>query len=75
MIDQKPFKHCNCQGGSPGLVIMGDNSCLKGHGFKSQRHILDGHFSHWFVVKIVLFEKAENKQKEAEGGIITAKFA
>ena len=42
-------------GGSPGLVVMVDNSCSKGHGFKSWRHILDGHFSHWFVAKIVLF--------------------
>ena len=24
----------------------GDNSCSKGHGFESQCHILDGHFSH-----------------------------
>ena len=54
---------------------MGDNSCSKGREFESRHRLLDGHFSHWFVVKIVLFEKAENKQKEAEGGIITAKFA
>ena len=27
----------------PGLVVMGDNSCLRGCGFKSRRHILDGH--------------------------------
>ena len=30
--------------GSPGLVVMGEDPCLDGHGFKSQRHILDGHF-------------------------------
>ena len=29
-------------GGSPGLVVMGDNSCSKGHGFESRRLILDG---------------------------------
>ena len=23
---------------------MGDDSCLRGHGFKSQRRIMDGHF-------------------------------
>ena len=34
------------QGGSPGLVVMGDDSCLKGCGFKSRHRILDGHFSH-----------------------------
>ena len=27
----------------------------EGHGFKSQHRILDGHFSHLFVVKIVMF--------------------
>ena len=30
------------QGGSPGLVVMGHDSCLKGRGFKSRRHKLDG---------------------------------
>ena len=30
-------------GGSPGLVVMRDDSCFIGHGFESQRHILDGH--------------------------------
>ena len=32
--------------GSPGLVILGGNSCSKGREFESQHHILDGHFSH-----------------------------
>ena len=31
---------------SPGLVVMGDNSCLRGCGFESWHCILDGHFSH-----------------------------
>ena len=31
-------------GGSPGLVVMGRDSRSKGHGFKSQHRILDGHF-------------------------------
>ena len=31
-------------GGSPGLVVMGGDSCSKGHWFESQRPILDGHF-------------------------------
>ena len=30
-------------GGSPGLVVMGDDSCLKGRGFESRRRILDEH--------------------------------
>ena len=39
-----PFKQ-KCLGGtSPGLVVMGDNSFLRGCGLKSQRRILDGHF-------------------------------
>ena len=42
-------------GGSPGLVVTGGNSCSEGHGFESQHHILDGHFSNLFVVKIVIF--------------------
>ena len=29
---------------SPGQVVMGDDSCSKGYGFKSRRHILDGNF-------------------------------
>ena len=41
--------------GSPGVVVMGGDSCSKGHGFASQHHILDDIFSHLFVVKIVMF--------------------
>ena len=33
-------------GGSPGLVVMGVNSNSRGRGFKSQCHLLGGHFSH-----------------------------
>ena len=41
--------------GSPGLVVMGEDSCSRGHGFESWHCVLDGHdiFSHLFVVKIV----------------------
>ena len=39
-------------GGSPGLVVMGGDSCSKGRGFESQHPMLDGHFSHLFVVKL-----------------------
>ena len=28
---------------SPGLVVMGGDSCFKGHGFESRHRILDGH--------------------------------
>ena len=42
----------NSMGGSPGLVVMGGDSCSKGCGFKSWHCILDGHYSHIFVVKI-----------------------
>ena len=47
----------NSEGGSPGLVVMGGDSCSEGRGFQSQRNILDGHnsFSHIFVVKIEMF--------------------
>ena len=41
--------------GIPGLVVMREESCSEGCGFKSQHWILDGHFSHLFVVKIVMF--------------------
>ena len=49
-------------GGSPGLVVMGGDSCSKGRKFESRHHILDGHFSHLFAVKIVMCVcKDENK--------------
>ena len=38
-----------------GLVFMGGDSCSNGRGFESKHHTLDGHFSHLFVVKIVMF--------------------
>ena len=40
------------KGGSPGLVVMGRDLRSKGRGFESRHRILDGHFSHLFVVKI-----------------------
>ena len=56
-------------GPSPGLVVMGGDSCSEGCGFESQCHILDGHFSHLFVEKLYscLFEKNENKRKRGRG--------
>ena len=35
-------------------MVMGGHSCSKGREFESQHRILDGHFSHLFVVKIVM---------------------
>ena len=61
---------------SPGLVVMGDNSCSKGRVFESWRPILDGHFSHCFVVKILLlFENTNNKQKRAGVGPFFTTYA
>ena len=40
---------------SHGLVIMGGYLCSEGRGFESRHHILHGHFSHLFVLKIVMF--------------------
>ena len=49
-------------------MVMGEDSCPECHGFESQHCILDGHFSHIFVVKIVMFvRKDENKLKRGRG--------
>ena len=44
-------------GGSPGLVLLGGDSCSKGRGFESRHRKLDGLniFSRIFVVRIVMF--------------------
>ena len=34
-----------CLGGSPGLVVMGDNTYSEGCGFESQHNILEGNYS------------------------------
>ena len=45
-------------------MVMGRDSSSEGRGFKSHHHIRDGHFSHLFVAKIVMFVlKEENKRK------------
>ena len=50
-----PQRHIS-KGGSPGLVVgMGGDSCSEGCGFESQHRILDGHVSHLFVIKVLLF--------------------
>ena len=40
--------------GSPGLGVMGGDSCSKGFGFEYQLRILNGYFLHLFFVKIVM---------------------
>ena len=42
-------------GGSPGLAVMGGDTCSECCGSKSQHCLLDVHFSHLFVVKIAKF--------------------
>ena len=50
-------------------MVMGGDSCSKGCKFESQNHILDGHFSYLFVVKIVMCVwEGENNEKEAGVG-------
>ena len=41
--------------GSPGLVVIGGDSCSEGCWFKPQHCIQYGHISHLFVVKNVMF--------------------
>ena len=36
-------------------MVMGGDSCSEVCGFNNQHCILDGHFSHLFAVKIVMF--------------------
>ena len=62
-------------GGSPGLVVMGGDSRSKGCGFESRHCILEGHFSHIFVVKIcnVCLKKTKNKRKRGRGWAIFLK--
>ena len=62
-------KHFYPIGGSPGLVVMGGDSCSKSREFKSWHRILDGRFFHLYVVKIVMCVwKDENKWKRGRVG-------
>ena len=51
---REPLVTSVLQGGSPGLVVMGGDSCSKGRDFKSRHCILDGHFFTYFFVKICI---------------------
>ena len=51
-------------GGSLSLVVTGEDSRSRGCRFESQHWILDGHFSHLFVEKLLcMFGKTKNKRK------------
>ena len=68
-------KHFYPMGGSPGLVVMGGDSCSKSREFKSWHRILDGRFFHLFVVKIIMCVwKDENKWKRGRGWPIKKHF-
>ena len=55
-------------GGNAGLVVIVGDSYCKGHEFQSWHHILDGHFSHLFVVKFVICVWNDtNKLKRGRG--------
>ena len=55
-------------GWSPSLVVMGGDSLSKGREFESRHRILNGHFSHLLVRKIVMrVWKDENKWKRGRG--------
>ena len=62
-------KNVHLYGWNPSLVVIGGDSCSEGFWFESQHHILDGHFSHLFAVRIVMFVwKDENKRKRVRDG-------
>ena len=53
---------------SPGLVVMGGDSCSKGRGFESLQHLLDGHFFTYICCKNcsgVCLERPKKMLKEA----------
>ena len=58
-------------GGSPGLVVMVDDLCLRGCGFESRRCILDGHFFTFFYCKNcnVCLKRQKINEKEAAVGL------
>ena len=51
----------NLLGRRPGLVVMDDDSCMRGCGFNPGTVYWMEIFSHWFVVKIVLFVWIDRK--------------
>ena len=57
-------------GGSPGLVVMGGESCSKGREFESWHHILDGHLFTFIGCKNcnLYLKKTKINKKEARVG-------
>ena len=50
-------------------MVMGGDSCLEGREFKSQHHILDGHFIKYIFCKMCcLLEKTKINEKDAGDG-------
>ena len=68
--DRKKIVCCNSTiqlDGSPGLVVMGEDSCLEGRGFEFQHHKLVRRlFIYLYLLKKLywLFEKTKIKRKE-----------
>ena len=46
-------------------MLMGRDSRYEGRGFESLHRVLDGHFSHIFVVKIVCLKRPKINEKAA----------
>ena len=69
-----PFKK-DFSGGNPGLVVMGDDSCLKCCGFESWHRVLDGHFFTLICCKscIVCLKRRKINEKEAGNGTFLKK--
>ena len=42
-------------------MVLGGDSCFEGCGLESELLILDGPFSHLFVIKIVMFLQKDQK--------------
>ena len=56
------------------VVVMGGDSSTEGRGFQYLHHILNGHFSHSFAVKIVIFVwKDKNQHKRGQGRLFFKK--
>ena len=57
-------------GGTPVLVVKGGGLCLKGCGFESRRHRLEGHFFALICCKkiIVCLKRPKMNQKDARVG-------
>ena len=52
-----------------GLVVMGGDSCSKGHAFESQRQILDGHYFTLICCKNCIVWLKRPKKTEKEAGV------